>query len=118
MSDPLMKPLRFLVADPSPVIAEDLASLLAESAPSAQILIAQTPDAALDHLADAPALTAAFVNFPRSELHGTGLIERIEALRGAFVTLWAEDAAQFAHWLLLDIPFTGADVAGVLRRLG
>ncbi|GHC15391.1 MULTISPECIES: hypothetical protein [Gemmobacter] len=109
----------FLVVDPVRLVAEDLGMLIGEADRMATVLVATEIEAALAELADAVDLAAAFLNLPFATARDSGLLERIAALGGRYVSLRASVEALPGQPppLVLDLPFSDESVAGMLRQL-
>lgn len=117
-NDVVQEAPRFLVVDPMPLVAEDLAELLREAHPGADVVLASTASQAVAWLADLPGLTAAFVNLCAEDLAKADLPARIEALGGAVVSLWGDRPIGAGRWFVLDLPFSAESLRSVLGRLG
>ncbi|RID93649.1 hypothetical protein D2N39_01660 [Gemmobacter lutimaris] len=110
---------RYLVVDPVWLVAEDLALLIGEADQGATVVVATDAMAALALLDEMPDLRAAFLNLPFATARDSGLLERVAVLGGLYVSLRATVEALPGHPppLVLDLPFSGESVAGMLRQL-
>lgn len=103
----------FLVVEPMALVAEDLADLLREASPRAEVHICADARAAVPLLAGLTRLTAAFVNLAPTQAEQSGLIAGISALKGRCVSLW-EPAEPRRDWLQMALPFSAGSVAQVI----
>lgn len=108
----------YLVLIQPALVAMDIAQTLADHAPRADIIMAQTEAEALLALASKRTLAAAFIRMSPKTFERCDLSQRIHALGGQIILLGeaAEQATPGQGWRVLMRPFTSACVLTALQR--
>lgn len=106
----------YLVVEPMAFIARDLAMHVQDFDPTAQVLVADTPDMASQMLAGVPDVQLAFVHLDPNHFATTNLAQILKA-HGAQVVFFGNAAEENDSGILvLQRPFTAQTTAALLRR--
>jgi len=99
----------FVVVQENDLIAHDIVEALREYCAACEVVVFPDAERAVHGLQHCKALTAAIVAGPVNHLRDSGLVERLEALRGHIVLMEGvseQPEAQRPGWHMLPVPFS------------
>ena len=101
------------------IVAQDLAEIIRESEPEAEVLLAATASAALETLSDVRTISVAFITTGPDEFAASALKAAIAAREGRVVLMGdaAERYGENDSFAILAQPFLPAKVTSLLMRM-